>query len=274
MQNSHKHIVLFDLDGTLTVPRGAITTENIDALRKLSKFAQIGIVTGSTFEYIFQQIPNDILVELDVLLFPCNGTEYHKFHSKRQNWEQQGDPVRMQDVLGQDFWRELNKEVYALQARLMQGHPELEYTSDFVVDRKSMINWCPIGRQAGTVARRLFEKQDNLYGIRNRYHKMIYRAIRQYGKDKIVIKLGGNTSFDIYPVGWDKTFVMRHFDKDTITWFVGDRCGPSGNDYEIYCHHHARNRGFKVVECDETSGVIDTIIKEISEFEPGDLDGA
>lgn len=273
MSKNHKHIVLFDLDGTLTIPRGAITPENVEALRRLSRVAQIGIVTGSTLDYIFQQVPNDLLVELDILLFPCNGTEYYKFHSERLQWEEQCEPIRMQDVLGQDFWRELNKEIYALQARLMQGHPELEYTSDFVVDRKTMINWCPIGRQAGVVARRLFEKQDALFGIRQRYHKMILRGIRQHGKDKVVVKLGGNTSFDIYPVGWDKTFVMNHFDKDIVSWFIGDRCEPSGNDYEIYSLHMREGRGFKVDDHDETSQVIDIIIKEIGEFDFGELGG-
>ena len=50
---------------------------------------------------------------------------------------------------------------------------------------------------------------------------------------KITIKLGGDTSFDIYPSGWDKTYGLKHFNGWDV-WFVGDRCGENGNDREIY----------------------------------------
>ena len=50
---------------------------------------------------------------------------------------------------------------------------------------------------------------------------------------KIKIKFGGDTSFDIYPKGWDKTYGLRHFPNWNV-WFVGDSCTPEGNDYEIY----------------------------------------
>ena len=45
--------------------------------------------------------------------------------------------------------------------------------------------------------------------------------------------LGGETSFDIFPVGWDKTYALSHF-PDSKIWFLGDRCGDNGNDKEIF----------------------------------------
>ena len=50
---------------------------------------------------------------------------------------------------------------------------------------------------------------------------------------KVIIKLGGETSFDIYPEGWDKTYCLKHF-SNYETWFVGDKCHEGGNDEEIY----------------------------------------
>ena len=49
----------------------------------------------------------------------------------------------------------------------------------------------------------------------------------------VTIKLGGDTSFDIYPAGWDKTYGLKHFSGWDV-WFVGDRCDIDGNDFEIY----------------------------------------
>lgn len=54
------------------------------------------------------------------------------------------------------------------------------------------------------------------------------------------IKIGGATSFDIYPHGWDKTFPMNgNSVKSGMSvydevYFAGDKCQPGGNDYELY----------------------------------------
>ena len=46
--------------------------------------------------------------------------------------------------------------------------------------------------------------------------------------------MGGDTSFDIYPEGWDKTYAFKNFKDYDKIYFVGDRCGPDGNDFEIF----------------------------------------
>ena len=73
----------------------------------------------------------------------------------------------------------------------------------------------------------------------------------------ITVKLGGDTSFDIYPRGWDKTYALRHFDDRNI-WFVGDRAhSPKGNDYEIFQACGARSYHTSVPE--ETRDIVDSI---------------
>ena len=48
-----------------------------------------------------------------------------------------------------------------------------------------------------------------------------------YFKDPVYegveVKLGGSTSFDIFPKGWDKTYVMNHLDNYSHIYFVGDK---------------------------------------------------
>ena len=48
------------------------------------------------------------------------------------------------------------------------------------------------------------------------------------------VAIGGSTSFDIYPQGWDKTFVINHLSDYEEIIFFGDSCTPDGNDYELY----------------------------------------
>ena len=42
-------------------------------------------------------------------------------------------------------------------------------------------------------------------------------------------------SFDVFPLGWDKSFCLKFIEKeyDEIHFF-GDKCFQGGNDYEIY----------------------------------------
>ena len=50
------NIVLFDMDGTLTEPRKVIKNDIVPALRELCKVTEIGIVTGSDYDYVRQQV--------------------------------------------------------------------------------------------------------------------------------------------------------------------------------------------------------------------------
>ena len=79
----------------------------------------------------------------------------------------------------------------------------------------------------------------------------------------VTVKLGGNTSFDIYPVGWDKTYALNHFDKSKWEfWFVGDRCGIEGNDYEIFELLKDSGRSFETGGPEETIEIIENYILE------------
>ena len=83
-----KDIVLFDMDGTLTPPRKEIEREMVAKLKKLSQHADIGIVTGSGYDYLLQQC-REIWFEIgsvsptSITLFPCNGTQVYKWCGKK-----------------------------------------------------------------------------------------------------------------------------------------------------------------------------------------------
>ena len=78
-----------------------------------------------------------------------------------------------------------------------------------------------------------------------------------------IVKLGGNTSFDIYPVNWDKTYALNHFDKSKWEfWFVGDRCTIDGNDYEIFEFLKDSGRSFETGSPEETIEIVENYILE------------
>jgi phosphomannomutase len=99
---------------------------------------------------------------------------------------------------------------------------------------------------------------DKLYGIRKRFIYEFKKIMLQENIDDVIINLAGETSFDIYPIGWDKRYALKHFpESDWDVFFVGDRCFPDGNDYEIYEHLKPLGRSFETSGPEETIEIID-----------------
>ena len=221
-----QHLILFDVDGTLTEARRPIEKATLKALRELSRYAEIGFLTGSGLEYI-----------------------------KEQLWPALADPIIRQDLM---------TALCMLQSQIVEENGDLPLTGNFIQNRGSMINWCPIGRNALQEDRDVFKALDKLYGIRKKYLQKLKDYISA-GKMDITVKLGGDTSFDIFPNGWDKTFALNHFEGSSwVFWFVGDRCSPTGNDYEIFSALKDTGRAFEVGSPEETVEIIDFhILREL-----------
>ena len=257
-------VVLFDIDGTLTESRRPINKEMLIILRELARHAEIGFITGSSLEYVKEQlwsVLNDPVIKRNCHIFPCNGTEYVI--------PQGGDEelifhriskASMIDSLGSERFTELMGIICILQAEIVQNFKELPLTGHFVQNRGSTINWCPIGRNAIHEDRKKFRQIDFEHCTRLLFKDKLEKELEKRNFP-VVVKLGGDTSFDIYPKGWDKTYVFRHFDEqDWDFWFVGDRCGSTGNDYEIFKYLQPQGRAFETGSPEETIEIIENYI--------------
>ena len=227
---------------------------------------KVGIVTGSDLNYVkeqcedlFNKCTNSVLENL--IIMPCNGTKRYTwtfggFHSEHS--------ASVIEEWGRDRFHALIKILIGEQA-FAQGIPgfnEIRIYHDFIDYRESLINWCPIGRSAGLDIRTQFIAIDEAYNIRD---TLIYRLNRELSSslpdilDKITIKKGGQTSVDIFPKGWNKTYALRHCEGDV--YFVGDSCEPSGNDYELFKLLEHEGKSFKVESPDDTLRLISKFLE-------------
>jgi len=124
--------------------------------------------------------------------------------------------------------------------------------------RGSLLNWCPVGRDSGDNERERFILEDRKKNIRI---DCVSRLKEMLGEesDTIDIALGGDTSIDIYPKGWNKTYALRYYD-NYKTIFVGDRCEKGGNDYHIYENLSKLGLAFKTKNPENTIDIIRKII--------------
>ncbi len=267
-----KKIVLFDMDGTLTPPRQALDHNLLAPLKVLTHYCDIGIVTGSDLDYMEQQISfllDNSRIRYNLHLLPCNGTKHYAPPSYTHEKHKLVHEKNLKDHLGDNKFYLLMKLLLEYQNHL-SNHYEIPLTGHFISYRGSMINWCPIGRNATQSERLEFQNLD-LSFRHNPFRKIIMEQIKEEIKNlklDLTIKLGGETSFDIYPNGWDKTYSLKHF-PDCKIWFIGDRCYEGGNDEEIY-KALLPNNSFSVENPKQTVEIINNILKPL--FQKGDPD--
>jgi len=254
-------LFLFDMDGTLTPPRKKMNHTILSALEQLQRNGwEIGIISGSDYEYIEQQC--DLLFDLSPIdvrkihFLPCNGTKYYKNFKKV--WE-----YDMRSKLGSKLMNRLYKTLLGFQNGIVSMHPDIPLTGNFFQMRGSVLKWCPIGRNALHVDREKWVELDKEQNIRETFIAQFYF---NYNSEIITIKLGGETSFDIYPKGWNKTFPLdkEPFSKYKKIYFAGDRCYKSGNDEELYRFLKTKKEcnAFQVNKPEDTIELIEKVIQE------------
>jgi phosphomannomutase len=256
-----KNIVLFDMDGTLTEPRKKIKKDMIEQMKSLVDVAQIGIVTGSSYDYLVEQC-DDMWKEIDpslITLLPCNGTQVYRWSTKDDKYIQNYS-VNMIKDLSRLSYAVIIMSCLKYQRSIMEFH-DLPYTGTFLHYRESMLNWCPIGRNANDRQRNAWIKEDNSQNIRERFREHLIRDMKT-AEIPVEITLGGSTSFDIYPAGWDKTYCLQHF-SDMDHWFVGDNCTGFGNDRKIYEHILPTGKSYITASPDNTLSIIYEIKNKI-----------
>ena len=256
-------IALFDMDGTLTPPRKEVTDDVILSLKRLSSYSRIGIVSGSDYDYIIQQcekmFESGQLDPARVDLLPCNGTKMHVWNEKSESWNITHS-ADMIEALGQEDYNYILQSCLSEQLHISVCHP-LPYTGTFFHYRGSMLNWCPIGRLAGDDERDAWISLDKEKNLREKIAKELSKTF----EDKnipVTVALGGSTSFDIYPVGWDKTYSLKHYPEEKA-FFVGDRCEETGNDWHIFTELSKFDRAWKTSGPRQTIDIVDKIISKI-----------
>jgi phosphomannomutase len=271
-KNKVENIVMFDMDGTLTPARKPMEPKMQDALLELSKVAKIGIVTGSGYDYVMQQCGSFLKSNRDLSNFtimPCNGTQ--KYIWDKSEWENdkwvKHSSLDMRNHIGEDNFRFL---MYVLTERLyitsMYNYKKFPATGHFISYRGSLLNWCPVGRLANDEDRKVFIKYDKENNVRQQ-NLEIFRGTRL--SDILSFSMGGNTSIDIYPKGWDKTYALNHCE-GLEPWFIGDRCtAPDGNDKPLYdkIKETKPHQAFEVKTTDDTIEIIKDIIEKLTSGE-------
>jgi len=253
-----KDLLLFDVDGTLTVPRNKISDDMVEVLKNISnnKKCDIGFVGGSNLEKQLEQIGKENFY-LFKHRFSENGLLYYKN-------EELIATQKFSNYLGEDIFKELiNICLFVLS--------QIDYKikrGTFIEYRNGLINVSPIGRGCSQEERDEFYKYDLDNNIREKMINEIKERWINYLKSnnldldryELNFSIGGQISVDIFPVGWDKTYCLKFIgDLYDKIYFFGDKTSKGGNDYEIY--NHERVIGNSVKTYNDTINILNDLIQ-------------
>lgn len=217
--NIMKKIILFDVDGTLTIPMNKVTDDMILKLKEVKETIDIGFVGGSNIEKITKQLGEENL-KLFKYGFAENGLHAHidtkEFH--KQN---------LISNLGENNYQKIINICLEVLSRTCIPIKR----SNFIEVRNGMINISPIGRSCSQEEREQFNEYDNKHNVR----KSIVRELKVLLKDfNLDFAVGGQISIDITKKGWDKTYCLQFIESEyDKIYFFGDKCEEGGNDHQI-----------------------------------------
>ena len=237
--------LLFDVDGTLTVPRNPINNDMLNMLNNCKNAGHtLGCVSGSDLDKLVEQLGGDknLVLNLFDYVFSENGLVfYHK-----------GNLIHKQSILkylGEERYQNLINKMLSTLSRISLPLKR----SNFIELRNGLINLCPVGRDCSQKEREEFEEYDNQHFIR----KKIAKELNEYDST-LKYSIGGQISIDVFPYGWDKTYCLQFINEKEEIQFYGDRIFEGGNDYEI--GNHPRVKSFKVVNWKNTYELLNELL--------------
>ena len=259
-------LILFDVDGTLAVPAQKADDKIVRMFERLKAAGYlVGIVGAGDFEKQEGQLGGPGLRKRLHFVFSENGV--HSFCGERLL-----HCKSIVEHLGEARWREFEKGLNALQARV-RGEAEvllrkaagpaadIGARGTFLERRMCTCNICVIGRTPtlSKGERAAFDKADAKAGLRKRVLDELMATYGPHTPYALNFSIGGQIGIDCAPVGWDKTFCLGFLpaaDYPTVHFF-GDKTEEGGGDFELY--EHSRTTGHAVTSPEHTLQLVEEL---------------
>ncbi len=237
MAARRKLLCLFDVDGTLTLPRQLIGDPMKAFLARAAQHATLAVVGGSDYDKIAEQLKGSRVLDHFEYVFSENGLVGRR---RGVLFHQQNIAAHLGEAQSQRLINFALRYMSDLVLPVKRG--------TFVEFRSGLINLCPVGRSCSQAERDAFAAYDAVHGVRAAFKAALER---EFGDCGLCFVIGGQISIDAFPEGWDKRYCLQFVEKDfEEIHFFGDRTEPGGNDHEIYTD--GRTVGHRVTGPEDT----------------------
>ena len=242
-----KHLIVFDLDGTLAESKSPLDAEMAALLSTLLGIVKVAVISGGNWpqfeKQLLSNLPHDEHLK-NLSLLPACGTKFYKY---KLGWE---------ELYSEDFTDEEKEKIISSLKKAIElsGFKAERVWGEPIEDRGSQITYSALGQQAPLEEKKRWDPD---FAKRKKIQAVLEDLTPGFS-----VHLGGATSIDVTKPGVDKAYGIRKL-RDILgitieeMIFVGDALFPGGNDYP------AREAGvvsIQVRDSDETKRIIEAII--------------
>lgn len=220
-----KKLVVFDLDGTLTLSKQPMDSEMSNILVELLRKKLVAVIGGGSCKQFQNQFlpslncPKELLQKL--FLFPTCSTSFYRYEGN--GWR---------NVYTENLKTEDKKKILeAFKKALDQyGYKPEKLYGEIIEDRETQITFSALGQEA---LLELKEKWDP-----DRKKRIEIKAILDKLIPEFEVRIGGTTSIDVTRKGIDKAYGIKKIQKIfgfsiSEILFIGDALYKGGNDYPV-----------------------------------------
>ncbi len=227
-----KKLIVFDIDGTLTLSKAPADKEMIQLMLRLLDEKSVAIIGGGKYSLfkmqLIEQLPNEDKRLEKLYLFPTNSTAFYRFNNSWHEVYSHKLSEREKEKIKNAF-EETFREVH-------YHHPQKTYGT-IIEDRNTQITFSALGQEVVAICGEkmgLQLKEDWNKKFDNLRQRM--REILQKHLPEFEVRTGGLTSIDVTRKGIDKAYGVRQIAehlgvKIEDMLFVGDAIFLGGNDY-------------------------------------------
>lgn len=228
-----KKIIAFDLDGTLAESKQHLEPYMSDLLCTLASYKKVVIITGGSYGQFQKQFLPFLNIKKDsyniinnFILLPTCGSCRYEFNLDKNEWE-------ITDI--EEFDKDIKKKVISELQKIVKSHRygigAIIEGDEVVEDRLTQVTLSALGQHAPIEKKKLWDQDQKI--------RLDIKKELESKLPEVSIVIGGTTSIDILPFGFDKAKgLLRLLNKLEMTiddmLFVGDAVFPGGNDYSPY----------------------------------------
>ncbi len=222
---SKKELIVFDLDGTLTVSKSTMDRGMGELLGELLKVKMVAVIGGGNYAQFESQLLSSLSLPSSLseklFIFPTSGSAFYRYVAV--GWEKV-----YEELLTEDEKTRIYRAFERVFSELNYEKPEVMYGVD-IEDRTTQISFSPLGQQASPQKKEEWREKYNPLRLKMR------DMLAEYLPD-FEVRAGGITTIDVTRKGIDKAYGIHKMEEylkvpKSGMFFIGDAIYPGGNDY-------------------------------------------
>ena len=227
-----KKIIAFDLDGTLAPSKSSMTQKMGDLLKLLLQQKIVVVISGGSFKQFQTQFlspfhNDDSITPImnRLILLPTSGSQSYEYDPSKREWQ-----LTYKKILPSDIKEKARKLLQKIIDSGLYNIPK-KPKGDIIEDRETQLSFSALGQLAPISEKEIWDPDQK--------KRQKIKAEIEHKIPEATIRIGGTTTLDILPKGFDKAVGLQilldkmGLHKSDIL-FVGDALFPGGNDHSVY----------------------------------------